>query len=275
MPPTALIIGCGYIGQAVAERWIAAGRTVYALTRHRTAELAARGITPIVGDVLQPESLQGLPQVDELLYAVGYDRRTGRSMAEIYIGGLRNALNALPTPGRVVYVSSTSVYGQTDGGWVDESSVTMPIEESGRVVLAAEEALRELQPQAIILRSAGQYGPGRVLRREALLRGDIYQADPEKWLNLIHQQDAAGAIVAAFERAPVGVTFNLSDGEPVQRRTFYTESARVLAAPPARFEERSDWPPEPNRRVNARAIQLALGWEPRYTDFRTGLSASI
>src|SRR5439155_10779702 len=109
-----------------------------------------------------------------------------RSMREVYVGGLGHVLDTLPTPGRFVYVSSTGVYGQTDGTWVDERSETVPTEESGRVVLEAERLLRSKLPAAVVLRFAGIYGPGRLLRRQLLVAGEPLVGDAEKWLNLIH-----------------------------------------------------------------------------------------
>ena len=84
-PPTsaALIVGCGYLGSRVATAWVASGRRVFALTRTRSAELTALGISPTVGDVLDPDSLTRLPEVGVVLYAVGLDRRAGRSMRDV------------------------------------------------------------------------------------------------------------------------------------------------------------------------------------------------
>src|SRR5438552_2269194 len=110
----------------------------------------------------------------------------GRAMREVHVDGLRHVLDTLPVPGRFVYVSSTGVYGQTDGSWVDESSPTEPAEEAGRVVLEAERLLRERLPAAVVLRFAGIYGPDRLLRGQAVRNGEPLVGDPEKWLNLIH-----------------------------------------------------------------------------------------
>ena len=273
-PPTdALILGCGYLGRRVAARWVAAGRRVAALTRRNADALAALGVEPIPGDVLDPDSLRNLPPVRTVLYAVGMDRTTGKTMNEVYVHGLRHVLDTLPRPERFVYVSSTGVYGQTDGGWVDESSITEPVEEAGRVVLEAERALRSALPEAVVLRFAGIYGSGRLLRKQPLLNGEPLVGDATKWLNLIHVEDGADAVLAA-ERAAAGETFTVADGEPVSRRDFYTFLAELLGAPPARFEERPE-PGAANRRVSNRRLREALGWSPRYAGYRAGLRASI
>jgi nucleoside-diphosphate-sugar epimerase len=270
----ALVVGCGYLGRRVAARWVAAGRRVAALTRGNTAALSALGVEPVVGDVLDPASLRGLPAASTVLYAVGLDRAAGKGMREVYVDGLRHVLDTLPGCDRFVYVSSTSVYGQADGGWVDEDSATEPVEESGRVVLEAERLLRERRPDAVVLRSAGQYGPGRLLRKQPLLNGDPLVGDADKWLNLVHIDDAADAVLAAEARGAAGETYNIADDEPVSRRAFYTRLAELLGAPPARFDHRPE-PGAANRRVRNAKARAALGWAPRFPTYREGLPASI
>src|SRR5579883_2832198 len=133
-----LIIGCGYLGKRVAALWQQQGHHVFATTRTHLQDPA---LTSIVCDVLQPASLAGLPAVETVLYAVGFDRASGSSMRAVYVEGLDNVLRHLPRPGRFIHISSSSVYGQSDGSWVDEASPTEPAEESGRIVLEAEELL--------------------------------------------------------------------------------------------------------------------------------------
>ena len=265
-----LIIGCGYVGRRTAARWLAAGKRVAALTRGNAEALRELGITPIVGDVLDLESLQWLPQAATVLHAVGLDRTSGKSMREVYVNGLANVLEAIPRPERFVFISSTSVYGQTDGSWVTEQSPTEPREDSGQVVLDAERLLRGKLPEANVLRFAGIYGPGRLLRKQALLKGEPLVGDCEKWLNLIHVNDGVEAILAAEAQAPPGATFNVADGEPVSRRDFYTFWARVLNAPEAQFDHRPE-PGTANRRIANAAAQGQLGWRPRFASYREGL----
>src|SRR5262245_55172324 len=177
MFPTQFILGCGYLGRVVARLWLAEGRRVAALTRSRADELRSLGIEPIIGDVTDHATLR-LPVADTVLFAVGLDRSAGKSMREVYVRGLANTLDALRAPRRFVYVSSTSVYGQTDGGWVDETSPTEPADESGCIVLECERLLRERLPEAIVLRFAGIYGPGRIIKRTALEKGEPLATDP-------------------------------------------------------------------------------------------------
>ncbi|MBN9519160.1 sugar nucleotide-binding protein, partial [bacterium] len=183
-------------------------------------------------------------------------------------------LAALPAGGRLIYVSSTGVYGQTDGGWVDESSPTEPVEESGRVVLEAESLLRERRPDAIVLRSAGLYGPDRLLRKQPILKGEGLVGDADKWLNLVHVEDGADAVLAAEARAAPGATYTIADDAPPRRRAFYTLLAELLHAPPAAFDERPE-PGAANRRVSNRRAKADLGWAPRFPTFRDGLPAAV
>lgn len=280
MRSSVLVIGCGYLGQRAAARWREQGWRVWATTRSlaRAEELRQGGFEPVVCDVTAPESLRQLPAVATVLYCVGMDRAAGMSMREVYVGGLRNVLASLPRPDRFVYVSSTSVYGQTNGEEVDEESATGPEEDSGRVVLEAEALLRERLPEAVVLRFAGIYGPGRLLRRQAIEAGEPLIGDAEKWLNLIHVEDGVAAVLAAAERGR-GV-YNVSDGRPVRRREFYTVLARLLGAPQPRFVPRSLGEPLPaheraNRRVVNRRLCEELGVVLRYPDCEAGLTASV
>ncbi|MBX9622805.1 MAG: SDR family oxidoreductase [Gemmataceae bacterium] len=275
-PPAAdaLIVGCGYLGRRVAGRWVAAGRRVAALTRRNADALRALGVEPVVGDVTDPATLRDLPAARTVLYAVGMDRAQNKTMHEVYVDGLGHVLDTLPRPGRFVYVSSTSVYGQTDGGWVDEASPTEPAEESGRVVLAAERLLRSRLPDAIVLRFAGIYGPGRLLRKQPLLKREPLVGDADKWLNLVHVEDGAAAVLAAEANARPGGTYTVADDEPVTRRAFYTLLAELLGGPPSAFEHRPE-PGAANRRVSNRTAKADLGWSPAYPSYREGLAQAV
>src|SRR5262245_35137822 len=111
---TNLIIGCGYLGSRVAALWRERGDRVLATTRQpaQADVFRKQGIEPLVCDVLDPATLTNLPQVDTVAYAIGLDRTSGQTMHDVYVQGLRNVLERLPTPKRFVYVSSSSVYGQ-------------------------------------------------------------------------------------------------------------------------------------------------------------------
>ncbi len=276
--PTALIIGPGYLGRRVGENWLREGYTVYALTRSNGAELQGLGFEPIVGDVLEPATLVQFPPVDRLLYAVGLDRKSGRSMREVYVNGAANVFNAVRVNGPIVYISSTSVYGQTAGEWVAESSATIPTDGSGQVVLDAEETILAIRPETIRLRFAGIYGPNRILRKEALLKGSPLVGDADKWLNLIHVEDGANAVSQAANLATPGSVYNIADTQPVRRREFYTYSAECLGAPAATFEPgpmEQSFSIDANRRIDSSKARAELDWTLKYPSFREGLPAAI
>jgi nucleoside-diphosphate-sugar epimerase len=290
-----LIFGCGYLGSRVAARWLSPRATdtssqplvdggppnatsqhtrVVALTRSNGETLRALGIEPIPGDVLDPESLQNLPAASTVLYAVGLDRSAGKSMREVYVSGLEHVLNTLPECEKFIYISSTSVYAQSNGELVYESSLTEPREESGKVALEAEQLLRLRQPNAIVLRFAGIYGPDRLLRKQALLAGEPLVGDADKWLNLIHVDDGVEAILTTESHGEPGKTYNIADDEPVTRRDFYAKLAELLKASPPKFDHRPE-PDTANRRISNALAKWTLGWQPRFATYRTGLVAAV
>lgn len=274
---TALILGCGYLGGRVAKLWHHAGRPVFAASRN-PSHLPSE-VEPIVCDVLQADSLANLPGVETVLYAIGFDRTSGASMRAVYVDGLANVLDRLPPPKQFIYISSSSVYGQTDGGWVNETSPTEPMEESARIVADAEAMLRSKMPGAMVLRFAGIYGPGRLLRRQTIEKGEPIVGDADKWLNLIHVEDGARAVLSAEERGEPGRIYNICDDHPVRRRNFYATLAHYLGAPEPTFQLPSPdaMPPHEraNRRINNRRMKEELQVELRYPDYDQGLRASV
>lgn len=300
-----LVFGCGYLGRRIARLWREAGHEVAVVTRSagRAAELASEGYRAIVADVTDAASLSGLPAAETVLYAVGFDRAAGKSIAEVYAGGLRNALAAVGDVGRavspsgvaqgranspsygprVLYISSTGVYGQTDGDWVDETTPCEPTREGGRASLAAENLLRAhpLGGRSVVLRLAGIYGPDRIPRAADLLAGKPIDAPADGYLNLIHVEDAARIVVAAAELdANEPKLYCVSDGHPPLRREYYEELAQLLHAPPPTFI-----PPDEHsharqragsdKRVSNRRMQEDLRVELRYPSYREGLAAIV
>jgi nucleoside-diphosphate-sugar epimerase len=286
-----LIFGCGYLGERVATRWLAAGHDVVVVTRSkdRAEQFKQRGFAPVVADVSEPTSLRDLPPADTVLYAVGYDRRVvnqKHTIEEIYAGGLTNVLAALPTGiSRIIYISTTGVYGPASGEWVDESSPPDPQRDGGKASLAAELVLAShpLGERAIILRLAGIYGPGRVPFTNQLLAGEPIPARGSGYINLIHVEDAADIVIAS-ERSQLPAIgpriYCVSDGQPVQRGEVYREVARLIGAPPPVFIE-----PEPNsrratrsentRRVRNDRMMAALHVKLAYPDYRAGIAAIL
>jgi nucleoside-diphosphate-sugar epimerase len=282
-----LIVGCGYLGARVGSLLVRKGDQVFGTVRscQRATEIANFGIEPLIADVLSPETLESLPAADRVLCCVGFDRAGGADMRTVYVEGLRNLLERLPALARrLVYASSTSVYGQSDGEWVDEDSPAEPIQDSGRVCLEAEQVARHWARGAgaslMVLRFSGLYGPDRVIRRTLLLRGEAIPGDPSKYLNLVHIDDAAQAAVAALDAARPDPLYLVSDDRPVERREYYALAARLLGVPPPRYE-----PPAvgragvaqdtANRRIANRRMHNGLGVDLLYPDIKAGLPAAL
>jgi nucleoside-diphosphate-sugar epimerase len=251
---------------------------VYATTRsaERAAAFAARGWTPVRWDVLAGG--EPLPATDAAVYAVGHDRSLGVPMAELYVGGVRRTVHAMPATGMIAYVSSTGVYGDAAGAWVDEATPPAPVDESGRVCWEAEQAFAAAadhhgQPWCV-LRAAGIYGPGRMIGVEALRRGTALPGDPAAYLNLIHVEDLAAALDLAVRRADHGSTLCVSDGKPPTRAEFYGDAARALGVPPPRFDGSAARRQRGNRRVRNDALR-ALGMAFAHPDHRAGLAALL
>lgn len=280
---TTLVVGCGYLGTRVARTLIEQGDRVFGTSRTRegAARLQELGVEPVVADVLEPDSLAALPAADRVFYAVGFDRGSGRTLREVYVDGLRHALGRIvERAGRIVYSSSTGVYGRDDGGAVDENSPTDARHESGRVAVEAEATLRAVAGAygvpAVVLRFAGLYGPGRVIRRAALERGEPIAGDPERWLNLIHVDDAAAAAVSALERGEAGRVYNAVDNRPVRRGEYCRLAAEYLGAPPPRFVPAESTPrEEADRRVSNRRMRDELRVALRFPDITTGLPDAV
>ena len=279
-----LIVGCGYLGLRVARRWIAAGHTVTGLVRSEaSAELLAHeAIRPIVADVTQPSTLRNIPAADTLLYAVGYDPASGTSRSAVYVDGLRVVLDALSSQvRRVILISSTGVYAEQGGGWVDESSLCHPSRESGRALLAAEQALavHRFGDRGIVLRLAGIYGSGRLPRRTELAAGKSLPIAAGEYLNLIHVEDAAAAVFAAEFNAQPPRTYTISDGHPVERREYFTELARQFSLPQPSFHD--PLPGETigrrggNKRVSNARMLAELQVKLAYPTYRDGIAAAM
>lgn len=279
-----LIIGCGYLGLRVARNWLDAGETVHALTRsaERAREWQSQGLEPLIGDIMQPETLV-FPEVDAVLHAVGWDRGSSNTQSEVYIDGLRNVLERLPTTTRrFMHISSTSVYGQNAGEWVDELSPAEPQADNGKACLEAQQLLEtwangHTECRATTLRLSGIYGPDRLLSRIATLQaGQVFTGNPEAWLNLIHVDDAALAIDHCLRVPDPGKLYLISDDSPVHRRDYYHHLARLVGAPEPRFEALTD---QTRRQFNKRCQNLQakrdLGWQPRFPTYRDGLQQAL
>lgn len=261
-PPRRLIVGCGYLGERLASRWLAAGSRVWGLVRtpSRLARLSEAGVEPIVADVAAPLPLPALPEVDTVVWAVGFDRTAGRSYREVHVDGLRRLLDALAGNPRLIFVSSTGVWGRVDGQRVDEATPPHPDREAGRVLLEAEALLGgHPKGRGTVLRLAGIYGPGRLPRIDDLRASRPLEADPDSWLNLIHVDDAAAVVMAVADHAGPGPLYVVSDGRPVRRRDFYARLADLVGSPPPNWIPPAADARGGDKRVDPRRLFAEIG----------------
>ena len=279
-----LIIGCGYLGLRVAKIWKQHGHSVTALTRkpERAARFADQGIIGIVGDVTQPDSLDDLPAAEIVLVAVGMDRSMYSDIEMVYVGGLQNVLAKLPQrPKHLIYVSSTGVYGDFGGDWVDEESKTQPLRPGGEACLKAEQLIRdsELGGQATVLRFAGIYGPGRVPTKQRVEAGDWKKLSSAGFLNLIHVDDGAKIIDLISKTQPAGETYLVGDGNPVLRRDYYSYIAECLGMEQIPWSETEVDPKTArsgsNKRISNKKLVERFELQFDFPDFRAGLNQAM
>ena len=281
---TRLVVGCGYLGERVARRWVADGSTVYGVTRResRGAELAGLGVEPIVADVTAADAtawLDRLPEVDTVFWAVGFDRAAGRTHRDVHFAGLGRLLDAIARNApadrrpRVILSSSTGVWGDESGGEVDERTPPNPGREAGKVLVEAESLLRShAAGPGVALRFAGLYGPGRLPRIDDLRAGRPIAADPDTWLNLIHIDDAARVVCAVAEAAAPQPLYVVSDGRPILRRDWYGRLAELTGSPAPGWDAAAPRVRGADKRVNPALLFRDLGITLEHPDSLAALA---
>jgi nucleoside-diphosphate-sugar epimerase len=272
-----LVAGCGDLGTEAALRFAASGHEVVGLRRR--AHLLPAPIEPLAGDL--GGALPRLPaDLDAVAYTAAAGERSEAAYRRVYLDGLRRVLDGLDAAGaaprRVLFVSSTAVYGVTDGSWVDESTPTGPTSATGRVLVAAEQVLADAPVPGIALRLAGIYGPGRTRLIDQLRRGEARLPDPPVVTNRIHRDDAADAIVHLLTRvdAPAPCYVGV-DHAPVDRGEVLRFLADELGLPhpPVASEERTRTRGGDKRCRNARLVGTGFGF--RYPTYREGYRAVL
>jgi len=283
VPPKTLVFGCGYLGSRVVNRALAEGHEVWATTRNmaKAQSLRRLGVEPIQADWTDRRTLEDLPDMDQLLVSVSFDPRGQSSRWEAQVGGLRNLIERIPKHTSICYISTTGVYHQTGGQWVDESSPTNPSRIGARVHLVAENLLHRFRPESAwtILRLSGIYGPGRIPRLADLRAGRPVASPSHGYLNLIHVDDAANAVLASWTRAKERV-YLVSDDQPVVRRDFYRHVAKELGAADPTFvdpghDASARMRSESNKRIWNRRMKRDLVPRLLFPSFREGLSRLI
>lgn len=280
LSPSLLLVGCGDIGSRLARRMLAADWTVYGL--RRDISRLPEGVLPVACDLQQALCPPNWPvgELDYLVYCVAASASGEAGYRAAYVDGLRHVLSWLAQTGqrpkRLLFVSSTSVYGQRDGEWVDETSATQPEGFSGRIMLEAEQLLLSSGLPASVLRLSGIYGPGREFLLNQVRQGYRVINHPPLYGNRIHADDAAGLLAfllqadtraVALDDCYIGV-----DDAPASLHEVVAWLRDQLAV--------SIWAEEATVRrsgskrcSNARA--RALGWTPQYPSFREGYAALL
>lgn len=285
------ILGCGYVGTAVGRRLADAGYEVVGVRRSTAGLEAIRsaGLEAIRADITDTRDLEGIPSADWVVYAASAGRTSEQTARAVYVEGLDAAIRSFAArddpPSRLVYTSSTGVYGDHGGAWVDETTDPSPAGPRGALLLEAEEVAADATDHGIdptIVRFGGLYGPNRY-------RIDRYLERPitTGYKNATHRRDAAGAIVHLLT-ADVGrdEVVLAVDGDPMDSGEFVRWLADRLdaEAPPVRSAaERlamEDLSPVARERIrsNKRCRNDRLeswGYEPEVPSVREGYEPAI
>lgn len=254
-----LIAGAGDLGARLAKLRVGLGEDVVTLRRRDVA--AAEGVRQLRVDLVSGAGFSRLPRrPDALVFCAAPDQRDEAAYRALYVDGLRRLLDVLEVP-RLIFVSSTAVYGEDAGEWVDETTPGLPGQFNGRVLLDAE---RELAAHsgALALRLSGIYGPGRDMMLRRAREGS---ANRTRWSNRIHVDDAAAALSRLLDTpAPERLYLGNDDQPALECEIQSWLRARENLPPVPQIAG-----PESGRRISNARLR-ASGWQPRYADYRAG-----
>jgi nucleoside-diphosphate-sugar epimerase len=288
----ALIVGCGYLGGRLAVSLIKRGQTVYATTRDqtKTPALAELGVRPLILSVTQPVTYASLtPAINEPLIDVYYMVPPGQANAsptprQVVLGGIAHMVKVLRRANvrRAVLVSSSAVYGYTDGRRVDADTVSQPQSERAGLLLNGEALWLDNGPCYSVLRLAGLYGPRRVVGMRAVRQGSPLVGNPDAMLNLIHADDAVSLLLAMTESETSARVELGSDGHPVPRIAYYRYLANILGVPaPMVIDDQTAAAQlglnaqrlarSSNKALDNTVTRRRTGWTPAVKDYRAGL----
>ncbi len=268
-----LIIGCGYVGLPLGQALASAGHEVHGVKR---TNFTAEGITPHTIDITAPIALDALPQdFDWVINTVSSARGDTETHRAVFVDGTKNLLDWLDdSSARVLFTSSTSVYPQTDGDWVDETSRAKPEGGTAQNLARAEELFLNAPQAATVLRVAGIYGPERGYLFRQFLKGEaVLTEGGARWMNMIHRDDVMSAILSAMELPPS--IYNVADDKPVTQRAFFDWLAMRLSKPmPPEGEAVSRKRVATSKRVRNAKLK-ETGWQLRFPTFREGYESLI
>lgn len=233
-----LIVGCGYLGSALARHFVGQGHEVWGLKRDGGAiRESPLQDNPkfhfITADLLDPMTLKNLPQVDTIILCQA-PKRNEDNYQGTYFEGTKNILNVIHKSPRIIFISSTGVYGIRDGSWVDETTdprsqgyASRRGEENAQILLDTERLVLQSGLPAMIFRLGGIYGPGR--HRLGLLKeGKIKPSFSNVYVNRIRLEDIATGVEILLERGKAGEIYLGVDDQPVTQNEFYSWLAEKL-----------------------------------------------
>jgi nucleoside-diphosphate-sugar epimerase len=283
-----IILGCGYIGHRLAEDYRARGIQPCCVVRSQPSAqtLEQAGFSVLRLDLDQPD-FADLPTAGSDLFYLAPPPAEG--LHDPRLRALLARLEGSARPRRLVYVSTTGVYGDCRGRWVDESSPVSPQTPRARRRLDAERALAQWAKhnggEYVILRVPGIYGPGRLPLERIRKRLPLLRPEEAPYTNRIHADDLVQACVAAMQRGRLGEVYNVCDGHPSTMAEYFlqvadlaglprpplvglAEAQQVLSAGMLSYQRES-------RRIGSRKLVEELGVVLRYPSLETGLPACI
>ena len=270
-----LIAGCGYVGTRLAGLLDGQGHKVWGL--RRSPGPFPGGVQTLRADLGDPRTLDALPSdLDYVFYTAGASEYCAAAYEVAYVAGIRNLLAALEARGqktrRILFTSSTAVYAQRDGEWVDEDSPTEPPTFSGKTMLEAEGLLEASPFGTVTLRLGGIYGPERTELIDRVRRGEAKREKTDRYLNLIHLEDIVGALVHMMSVDEPDAVYVAVDSDPQPRNQLLCWIAQQLglADPPVATQSNSRRPPRNRRCSNARL--RASGYVFKYPSCLEGYS---
>jgi hypothetical protein len=264
------IVGFGDIGTRVCAGLVAPWR---ALALRRRARDVPAGVRGVAVDLLEPTSLTCLERLapDALLITLSPGARDVEGYRAGFAGAMGNVIAGLGAhrPARAFFLSSTRVYAERDGGWIDETSPLALDDPHAAAIIDAEEHFRDAFDSGLVLRAGGLYGhgPGPLLR--AVAAGRLRPGQPEIFGNRFHRDDAAGFVLHALDADLPATTINLVDDGcvPLQEvERWLCERLRRPYTPPG---PTFDAPAPGHKRIRNERLH-ATGYALRHPDYRSG-----